>query len=50
MLVYSGRMKFAEHAAIHQQRGEGTNVPCNFKVVPEPRFFIKTALESGTYF
>jgi hypothetical protein len=44
MLVYSGRMNFAKHAAIHQQRGEGTDVPCDFKVVPEPRFFIKTAL------
>ena len=36
--------------ANYQQRGEGTNVPCNFKVVAEPRFLIKTALESGTYF
>ena len=50
MLVYLGRMNFAKHAAIHQQRGKGTDVPGDFKVVPEPRFVIKTALENGTYF
>lgn len=50
MLVYSGRTNFAKLAAIHQQREKGTDVPGDFKVVPEPRFVIKTALERGTYF
>jgi hypothetical protein len=32
-------MSFAKQAAIHQQRGEDTDIACDFKVIPEPTFF-----------
>lgn len=46
MLVYSGRMGFAKHAAFISRKVQIQGFLTVSEVVPEATFFVKTALES----